>query len=66
MQLVGSLLRDRLLFQRDYIRSLTLVRVHDLGVQLCVVGVTISLYLCSAVARVAIPLSVVDRHKDYG
>lgn len=48
------------------IYSIVLLLIDDFCVQLCVVGVTISLYLCSAVARVAIPLSVVDRHKDYG
>lgn len=55
-----------LLFQRDGVGCLALFLTDHVGVQLCVVGVTISLYLCSAVARVAIPLSVVDRHKDYG
>lgn len=54
------------LFQRDAVGGVTFLLIYDFGVQLCVVGVTISLYLCSAVARVAIPLSVVDRHKDYG
>lgn len=54
------------LLQGDYVGGLSLVGVEHLGVRLCVVGVTIYLYLCGTVARVAVPLSVADRHKDYG